>query len=126
MCHHDMNKSNIGECSHITSTSLYERVQTHNIRRGTVTNIYDIRTIRIYYNIFDAKKQILADIIMPPYIPEDIYTSIIHDLVNFFTDKQLSIVALDNNYVYLYHNKECINTMINNIITYRTSIENHP
>lgn len=105
----------------LTSYDLHDRVQRQNIRRATITCIYDIRTIYIYYHIFDGKKQKLADVVMSPYIEKDIYITIIKFLAEFFTNKKFSIVSLDNDYVYLYYNQECINTMINNVILYHTS-----
>lgn len=98
---------------HVESVHATHRPRTV---KGRVHIIYDISTVQIHYGYMSYKTQKLADVSMSPYIPDDVLLRIIKDLETFFTDKTLEIVKLNEKFVYLYYNQECINTMINNMI----------
>ena len=100
-----------------TVRHLHEKVQ--HILQCSVLAIYDIETIDICYtDSSKVKKQKLADIKMSPYMDEQSYVAIIENLESYFTGKIFSVVHLNETSIYLYHNSECVNTSINNILTY--------
>ena len=95
---------------------LHESVNSPSY--GDIICIYDIRTILVQYNSLQCKRQKLADICLPPYINDDIYLMIIKYLREYFEKKVFKIVHLQDDYIYLYYEDECINTMINNMIVF--------
>ena len=113
---HATHATHASQASHAPkSSSLISK----KIEHGQVRCIYDIQTVQISYkHSFDYRKQKLADINVSPYIDENFYLSIIDQMKQFFEDKLISVIHLDAEHVYLYYNGECINTMINNMITW--------
>lgn len=94
-------------------------LNVQKVHTARICTIYDIRTIKIKYNrAISCKTCKLADIILPPYVDEITYLYMIHYLEEYFHDKEFKIVELRDQHVYVYHDNECINTMINNMITY--------
>ena len=115
---HSLYKFNteVAEKNALTKEQIHKNVQ--NRTHGKIETIYDIRTVLVYYNMFNYKKHKLADICLPPYIEKDMYLLFIKNLQEYFEGKTLSIVKLNEEYIYLYYENECVNTMINNMIVY--------
>lgn len=90
----------------------------YHTNTGIVETIYDIRTVKVHYGSMCYKKQKLADISMPPYIDLEKYLYIIRHLQDFFNDKKMTINHINDEYIYIYYNGECVNNMINNMIVF--------
>ena len=104
-----------------TPTTSIETLQknVHHSSKCSIHSIYDIQTLCISYtHCFEYKRQKLADIKMSPYMDEHSYLSVIEYLQSYFHNKTFTVVQLNADYIYLYYDGECVNTLINNIITY--------
>lgn len=121
MCHPPKNEFHTLYYAHHSLDRIEEDIRRHHLdgyKKGTVFSLYDLRTVRIRYDYGNYQKQRLADIIIPAYIHESKYHKIIQDLTRYFDNKEFSILQEDDDYVYLYHDGECVNTLINNLIVY--------
>lgn len=101
----------------VSPEDLHTQVQS--LSTCTVHNIYDIETVQLHYKYsLQYKKQKLADIQISPYMDEHSYLDIINYLESYFDGKTFSVVNLDADNIYLYYDGECVNTIMNNIVTY--------
>jgi hypothetical protein len=122
---HSLTRFDVEIQEHKKQSQKFAKCDIHgcvsNPTYGIVKVIYDIRTLLIDYNTFNCKKYKMADICLPPYISDDIYLMLIKYLNEYFDKKGCKIVQLYDDYVYLYYEDECVNTMINNMIVYHCS-----
>lgn len=89
---------------------------SHHPYSAILINFIDLYTVKIRYSFIFHKTLQLADINIPPYINEKNYINLISKFEDILKNKQIKVVHINDNFVYLYCNDTCINTEINNVI----------
>lgn len=116
---HDISRFN---CVYLSPNNL--KYNCRHYYEGTLMSFIDIETIFIRLNFICYKKVKLADINIPPYIEGKVYLDIIDYFEDMLKNKKVQIVTIEKDYIYMYYNKQSINTMINNYIIQKCNIIN--